>query len=590
VSSNSVHRLTIIAQDPSVRGEDGRILTASAAVPVDRLDPGPRGHRFHVVDYDATTGKLVQPVPDLCDPDSEQSVRRWTCLDRFEPPKNRRQERERFPGGYNEALMTDPAFRAQNVYAIAARTLATFEFALGRRLDWQTGSHQLYIVPRAFAEANAHYAREDRGVFFGYLPLADGDTVYTCLSHDIVCHETTHAVLDGLRPRFLEPALPDQAAFHEALADIVAMFSVFSLPEVLAFALGQENPEGRIPMNVFGDEAIATNLLFGVAEQFGEATSGVRGSALRRSHGLKAGGWWRTDPAYEEPHRRGEVLVAAVVDAVAKIWVARLKGIEHDGLVDRARAAEEGAKAAGHVMTMLIRSLDYSPAVELQFEDVLDAVLVADRVVAPEDRHDYRGMLEKSFARYDIRVEESRIEDVASAGVPFRYDQVNAAALRSSKQEAYRFIWQNLDALGLKPDWYLEVESLRPALRLGPDGLVVQEVICDYSQVLELTAGQARELAKRERDLSPPRKSALPDDVPLQFWGGGTLIFDQFGRAKFHQRKALDDWKRQTARLDHLVKKDLFDTRGRLGFSTGAATGMAFAELHTPDDRAGEAW
>ena len=592
MSSNSVHRLTIIAQDPGVHGEDGRILTASAAVPVDRLEEGPRGHRFHVVDYDASTGKLVEPVADLCDPDSEESLRRWTCLDRFEPPETAKAEKERFPrkGGYNEALVSDPAFRAQNVYAIAARTLAAFEFALGRRLDWQTGSHQLYIVPCAFAEANAHYAREDRGLFFGYLPRADGTTVYTCLSHDIVCHETTHAVLDGLRPRFLEPALPDQAAFHEALADIVAMFSVFSLPEVLVFALGEANLEGRIPMSAFGDEAIATNLLFGVAEQFGEATSGVRGSALRRSHGLKPGDWWRKDPAYEEPHRRGEVLVAAVVDAVAKIWIGRLKGIAHEGEVDRARAAEEGAKAAGHVMTMLIRSLDYSPAVELEFEDVIDALIVADEVVAPEDRHDYRGVLRGSFERYGIGRDRTRIEDVAAAGVPFRYDQINAAALRSSKQEAYRFIWQNLDALGLRPDWYLEVESLRPALRLGPDGLVVQEVICDYSQVLELTAAQARERAKGEKELSIPRKGVLPDDVPLQFWGGGTLIFDQFGRAKFHQRKALDDWKRQTRRLDHLVRKDMFDSRGRLGFSTGVATGMAFAELHTPDERAGEGW
>lgn len=63
-----IHRLTIVAQDPDVRREDGRILTALAPVPVDRLEPGPRGHRFHVVDYDATDRKLVKPVADLCDP------------------------------------------------------------------------------------------------------------------------------------------------------------------------------------------------------------------------------------------------------------------------------------------------------------------------------------------------------------------------------------------------------------------------------------------------------------------------------------------------------------------------------------------
>jgi hypothetical protein len=590
MASPRVHRLTIIAQDPDVRRDDGRILTAEASVPMDRLEPGPRGHRFHVVDYDATERTLVEPVADLCDPDVEGAEHRWTCLDRFSPPSDTADENRRFPNGYNDALLTDPAFRAQNVYAIAARTLAAFEFALGRRIDWKTGSHQLYIVPRAFAEANAHYAREDRGVFFGYLPRPGEPTVYTCLSHDIVCHETTHAVLDGLRPRFLEPALPDQAAFHEALADIVAIFSVFSLPEALEHELGRPRRGGRIPMSRFRDEAIAKSVLFGVAEEVGKAITGVRGSALRRSREIAPGDWWRSDARFEEPHRRGEVLVAAVIDAMATIWIGRVKEIAHHGTVNRARAAEEGAKAANHVMTMVIRSLDYSPAVELEFEDVLDAILVADEVVAPDDKHDYRGTVERSFARYDIHRAQGGIVDVAAAGTPFRYDQINAAALRTSKQEAFRFIWQNLDALGLKPSWYLEVESLRPAVRLGPDGLLVQEVICDYSQVLELTAGQARRDARRYPGLVLPDESALPDAVPLQLWGGGTLIFDQFGRAKFHQHKDLDDWERQTRRLEYLLRKGLFDTYGRLGFSTGAAAGMGFADMHAPDDRAGEAW
>ena len=131
---------------------------------------------------------------------------------------------------------------------------------------------------------------------------------------------------------------------------------------------------------------------------------------------------------------------------------------------------------------MVIRSLDYSPAVELEFEDVLEAILVADEVVAPEDKHDYRDTLARASGASASAGPSAGIDDVAGRGVPFRYDQINAAALRSSKQEAYRFIWQNLDALGLKSDWYLEVESLRPALRVGPDGLVVQEVICDYSR------------------------------------------------------------------------------------------------------------
>ena len=58
-------------------------------------------------------------------------------------------------------------------------------------------------------------------------------TVFTCLSHDIVAHEVTHALLDGIHPRFNEPTNPDVHAFHEAFADIVALFQHFSYPGVL---------------------------------------------------------------------------------------------------------------------------------------------------------------------------------------------------------------------------------------------------------------------------------------------------------------------------------------------------------------------
>jgi hypothetical protein len=98
-----------------------------------------------------------------------------------------------------------PPSHTQNVYVIAARTLAAFESALGCRLAWRFPGHQLYLVPHAFAEANAYYAGDDYGIFFGYLPPGRGaDGLHLPLARHHA-HETTHAVLDGLRRRFLEP-------------------------------------------------------------------------------------------------------------------------------------------------------------------------------------------------------------------------------------------------------------------------------------------------------------------------------------------------------------------------------------------------
>ena len=117
----------------------------------------------------------------------------------------------------------------------------------------------------------------------------------------------------------------------------------------------------------------------------------------------------------------------------------------------------------------------------------------------------------------------------------------------------------------------------------------------DYVQIHELTVDQARELAAQIAAENPasPNQLTLPPNlagtVALQFWGGGTVIFDQFGRVKLHQRKDLNDWVRQSRRLDYLARQGRFDSRGRLGFSIGAALGMAFAgpALARPPGRGG---
>lgn len=46
---------TVLAQDPSVLAPRGRALTTTVSIPAERLERGPKGHRVHVVDDDAST-------------------------------------------------------------------------------------------------------------------------------------------------------------------------------------------------------------------------------------------------------------------------------------------------------------------------------------------------------------------------------------------------------------------------------------------------------------------------------------------------------------------------------------------------------
>ncbi|MEM7141009.1 MAG: hypothetical protein AAF548_08245 [Actinomycetota bacterium] len=579
---NHFQRMTVIVQDMGMhRDDDENPLIAQVSVPTDRLLPGPRTHRFHVVDVDLSEGVATVPA-DLAGEDG------WSYRDRFAKVTR-------------YSALTNTAFHAQNTYAIAARTLATFERLLGRRVPWAFDSPVLNIVPRAMAEANAYYSRDDHALLFGYMPgTTKRNRVLTCLSHDIIAHEVTHAVLDGLRPRLVEPGLPDQPAFHEALADIVALLSILSIDRVV-YELLPAAPDGspdRIEQSKVRRDRLERTVLFGLAEEFGNAVHDDRREALRRSVNdvPDDDGWKDLDahPEFIEPHRRAEIVVAAVMRSFLDMWVSRLEAYKSSVrervagaavLLDRARVAEEGAKAAEHLLGMVVRSIDYLPPVEVEFGDVIEAILVADEVMVPDDRYDYRTALRDRFDALGVCPPKRTMTDqVALRPDDFDYRFVNIEALATSAEEVYRFMWQNMTALGLDPDVKLSVDRVVTSSRSGPYGLVVNEIVADYSQVADLTAGELHKVGIR--------RGKIPPDTRIQLWGGGVLVFDQFGRLRQHKAKRIfgdvASRRRQTERLRYLHSRQLSGRDGSYGASLNISRGERFASLHAATEE--EAW
>jgi hypothetical protein len=576
--------MTVLAQDPSIV-DDGGPIRAAIPVPADRLARGPSGHRFRVV---SAAGATLPVVLRTDDP--------WVYADRWSPGAQ--------PDA--RALPEDPEFRAQNVYAVAAHTLALFEQQLGRPVPWHSGLPQLDLVAQASAgKANAFYSRERNCVLFGWLPvLASRPSLYTALSYDVIAHEVSHAILDGLRPRFTQPSLPDQLAFHEALADLVALLSVFTVPGVALRLLAPQAGRIRLPSDAAGRAtALMASPLARLGEQVGDADGDGPGgpSALRWSGILEAGTAWQTDPAFEEPHRRAEVLVAACMQTLVTMWAGRLEPlrVDPDG-VDADRVAEEGVKSAEHLLGMLLRALDYLPPVDLTFPDVIDAVLTADKRLAPDDEHGYRAALEQTFARFGIAPPPHRIVDSDGVAAPteeaatrarrggaeaevapdpdagtetrLRYEHLNLAALRTSPEEIFQFVWNNAAQLKIDVRHPTRIERVLSSTRVGPDGLVVTEILADYTQVLRTTAGAL------PPGIAAPAGTAPDEQVEL--WGGGVLVFDQFGRFRLHQRQPLLDAQRQTDRLAYLTGHGIQGVQGVLGATDGPGEAQRLARLH----------
>ncbi len=403
----TARRLRIFSFDPALAARYDLAGMSGVTIEVrweNDLEPGPVGEYVEVVDLDPASGAAYAPV-DLNAP-------ALLATDGLAPSES------------------DPRFHQQMCYAVAMKTIEHFERALGRKALWSSHRERtpdgryaegyvprLRIYPHALRQANAFYSPPKKALLLGYFPAraqdgrsAPGATVFTCLSHDIIAHETTHALLDGVHPRFNEPVNEDVLAFHEAFADIVALFQHFSYPGVLRDQIARTR----------GDLVAQWSVLGQLAQQFARASG--RGNALRSYLGAPEDGVWKPatpEPSRlaqtAEPHDRGAILVAAVFGAFTKVYQARTRdlfriasegtgvlraGDIHPDLVNR--LAEEAERCAERTLQMCIRAIDYCPPVAITFGAYLRAIVTADHDMNPVDRDNWRLAFIESFREWGI--------------------------------------------------------------------------------------------------------------------------------------------------------------------------------------------
>jgi hypothetical protein len=144
---------------------------------------------------------------------------------------------------------------------------------------------------------------------------------------------------------------------------------------------------------------------------------------------------------------------------------------------------DEGARVAGHLLTMAIRALDYCPPTDLTFSDYLSALLTIDREVVPDDdKYGYRKSLLKNFNDYGIQqAGETDVDGTwKRCDEELIYSRSHYGSMLREPQEVFRFIWENRNALKIDKDSYIEVQSVR----VGPDGFVLNETVAEYIQIL----------------------------------------------------------------------------------------------------------
>ena len=530
-------RLRVFALDPEVPSDQGGEVIVR--IPWEPLEPGPRGAIFAISPVDAVTS-VTYPLADLDAPAvlTEQ--------------------------GY-PASLSDPRFHAQMCYAVAASVYERFRAALGRDVPLglrQTGTgwhggRGLRIRPFGIAEPQAYFDRDSAELRFGFFPALEPargysprSIVYTCLSHDVLVHELTHAFLDAVRPNLMLPTDRDVLAFHEAFADLVAVFQRFGYAELVLAEIVATG--GRIEK---------AEWLVGLAESFSR-TAGI-GGTLRRIDGDDT-----YDTAPDEPHARGTVLVQAVFGAFRSVLKERSGRIiaiatGGSGVLPPGRLSTPLAKAladatqrtASQFLSMMIRAIDYCPPFAITFGDFLRAVLTADAALVADDDLGYRRAWIESFSAHHIYpvdgdgVSEglhltqdalvwtpvpplAPVTGLSFASTAFRGDpacpppaheletQARAIADHIGADEDFRRTIRLFGADETPHDGFApaEVISIRSLRRVGPDGQLLFQAVAEVM-----------------RDAGPDPDTGAPR------LAGATILFDAEGRPTHVIAKPIDD-------------------------------------------------
>lgn len=594
----AVRPLKVYAIDPSAGNYVGNRMTVG--VKWEPLQPGPVGAKVAVVDYDPVHDSYYTPV-DLDDP---------AILIR---------------GGI-DPTESDPRFHQQMVYAVVMQTVEKFEAALGRQIHWhhaeriagadgvaQTHTADddhgadddielLHLFPHAMVQENAFYSREAKGILFGYFTASTrhpgrnlpGQRVFTCLSHDIIAHETTHAVIDGIRSYFTEPTNPDVLAFHEGFADLAALFQHFSHHDALIDTLRKTGgrlfdfelrpdvaPPASGVVSIVGERA-TVNPLIQLAQQFGEARGGSAGlrSALGTPPDSKD-----IDTRVNDAHFRGSILVAAVFDAYFTVYVRRTSDLFRiyraggGGSLDElpgplaSMLADAAAKLADDFFTVCARSLDYCPPVDLRFGDFLRALITVDTDLRPGDS-DLRDALMQAFRLRGIYAQDAsffsedalRWPEVTDDELP-PVGEFEVFIDKASRRKGMRgllfgnpnglsradkdingqvlraYARANAQKLGLDEDPRLpaaglpQVPSFHPTFRVAVDGSLSLEMVVEVVQTRRV-----------------PFDESMPQAGTFPLRGGATLIISA---------PDIDEGECGMPRVRHAIRKPLTDEGGK---------------------------
>jgi hypothetical protein len=351
------------------------------------------------------------------------------------------------------------------------------------------------------------------------------------------------------------------AAFHEAFADLAALFRHFTHTESLfdtiqrtggalyQFQLKPDAPTSRGEAPLIAAQLGQRNPLVDLAQQFGEATS--RGKGLRSALDTPPNS---TDiQTVFEAHARGAILVAAAFDAYFTIYQRRTADlfriyrsgggqVSDDIPMPLARLlAGEAKRTAELFFDVCVRALDYCPPVDITFGDFLRAVITSDVDLHPMDESGLRDAFMQAFRVRGIVPDGSSFFSDTAIAWPMvqglapvrRLDFGDPNGLTRDQQDTCKAALQayvddpvNRRSLGFDETLPVSVLSFHSVFRINQDGSLRTDMVVEAVQ-------------ERDAYFDPEQ----PDLGGFLMRGGATIIISKppLGELRLEERRGYDE-------------------------------------------------
>lgn len=420
-----------------------------------------------------------------------------------------------------------------HLFVTADKTIKMAEKSLGKKIPWSFGREKIIIHPDKGLMANAFYNKKDGTLnFFHFKSKKTGETIHTGKSFETGSHETNHALLDGMKPKFIGWNIETEA-LHEAFSDIRTMLACF-----------MEDKNCELFLKETGGNFRKENLISGIGEQFGQNAMGkpfIRSAinSYAYSNPYLLPQIQQEDELTGEAHVFGQLFLGAVYDIMEKVYQKYVS----EGMGNK----EALMKMSELCDKLLLKGIELCPPSEATYKDLAKGMVKADQL---EEKGKYKNILKDVFEKRWILME----------------DKDNLQELRgskfinpSSRESIFDFIDRNRDLTGISEDIPLKIEKAEK----NKDGSTLTDLTCtvevplngsDYGifdgALVEITGGVNIMCDSRGEVSSLSSRAVDRDNIDNTRQNLKQLIKD--GRIKFIDPSA-----------KKLEEKDLFDSNGR---------------------------